>query len=64
MRSERISGVILILLSGVLLLLTSYGGTLEKQDVTAILLLLLLGLVALFAETPGRCKRAKHDHRA
>ena len=32
MRIERISGAILILLSGVLLLTAAYGGTPEEQD--------------------------------
>ena len=34
MRIERISGVILILLSGVLLLMAAYGGTPEDRDCT------------------------------
>ena len=46
MRIERISGAILILLSGVLLLTAAYGGTPEEQDATAILLTLPMGLVA------------------
>ena len=57
MRIERISGAILILLSGVLLLTAAYGGTPEEQDATAI-------LVALFTEIPERGKRTKRDYRA
>lgn len=64
MRIERISGAILILLSGVLLLMAAYGGTPEEQDATAILLTLPMGLVALFAEIPERGKHTKHDYRA
>jgi hypothetical protein len=64
MRIERISGAILILLSGVLLLMAAYGGTLEDRDATAILLTLPMGLVTLFAETPERGKRTKRDYRA
>lgn len=52
MRKERISGAILILLSGVLLLMAAYGGTPEDRDATAILLTLPMGLVALFTEIP------------
>ena len=51
MRIERISGAILILLSGVLLLMAAYGGT-------------PMGLVALFTEIPERGKRTKRDYRA
>ena len=57
MRKERISGAILILLSGVLLLMAAYGAT-------AILLTLPMGLVALFTEIPERGKRTKRDYRA
>ena len=69
MRIERISGAILILLSGVLLLMAAYGGapeggTPEDRDATAILLTLPMGLVALFAEIPERGKRTKRDYRA
>ena len=64
MRIERISGAILILLSGVLLLTAAYGGTPEEQDATAILLTLPMGLVALFAEIPECSKRTKRDYRA
>lgn len=56
MRIERISGAILILLSGVLLLMAAYGGTPEDRDATAILLTLPMGLVALFTEIPERGK--------
>ena len=63
MRIERISGAILILLSGVLLLMAAYGGP-EDRDATAILLTLPMGLVTLFAETPERGKRTKRDYRA
>ena len=45
MRKERISGAILILLSGVLLLMAAYGGTPEDRDATAILLTLPCGTV-------------------
>ena len=62
MRIERISGAILILLSGVLLLMAAYGGT--PEDATAILLTLPMGLVALFTEIPERGKRTKRDYRA
>ena len=62
MRIERISGAILILLSGVLLLMAAYGGTPEDRDATAILL--PMGLVALFTEIPERGKRTKQDYRA
>ena len=64
MRKERISGAILILLSGVLLLMAAYGGTPEDRDATAILLMLPMGLVALFTEIPERGKRTKQDYRA
>lgn len=60
MRIERISGAILILLSGVLLLMAAYG----DRDATAILLTLPMGLVALFTEIPERGKRTKRDYRA
>ena len=63
MRIERISGAILILLSGVLLLMAAYGGTPEERDATAILTL-PMGLVALFTEVPERGKRTKQDYRA
>lgn len=63
MRIERISGAILILLSGVLLLMAAYGGTPEDRDATAILLTLPMGLVALFTEIPERGKRTKRDYR-
>ena len=59
MRIERISGAILILLSGVLLLMAAYGGTPEDRDATAILLTLPMGLVALFTD-PG----ARQAHQA
>ena len=62
MRIERISGAILILLSGVLLLMAAYGGTPEDRDAT--LLTLPMGLVALFTEIPERGKRTKRDYRA
>lgn len=62
MRIERISGAILILLSGVLLLMAAYGGTPEDRDATAILLTLPMGLVALFTEIPERGKRTKRDY--
>ena len=62
MRIERISGAILILLSGVLM--AAYGGTPEDRDATAILLTLPMGLVALFTEIPERGKRTKRDYRA
>lgn len=55
MRIERISGAILILLSGV---------PPEDRDATAILLTLPMGLVALFTEIPERGKRTKRDYRA
>ena len=57
MRIERISGAILILLSGVLLLMAAYGGTPEDRDATALLLTLPMGLVTLF---PG----ARQAHQA
>lgn len=62
MRIERISGAILILLSGALLLMAAYGGTPEDRDATAILLTLPMGLVALFTEIPERSKRTKRDY--
>lgn len=64
MRIERISGAILILLSGALLLMAAYGGTPEDRDATAILLTLPMGLVTLFTEIPERGKRTKRDYRA
>ena len=64
MRKERISGAILILLSGVLLLMAAHGGTPEDRDATTILLTLPMGLVALFTEIPERGKRTKRDYRA
>ena len=64
MRIERISGAILILLSGVLLLMAAYGGTPEDRDATAILLTLPMGLVALFTEIPERGKRETTGRKA
>ena len=59
MRKERISGAILILLSGVLLLMAAYGGTPEDRDATAILLTLPRSRSAASApsETTGRKAR-------
>ena len=64
MRIERISGAILILLSGVLLLMAAYGGTPEDRDATAILLTLLICIESVFTEIPERGKRTKRDYRA
>ena len=55
MRIERISGAILILLSGALC---------KKPLLRRTPLTLPIGLVALFTEIPERGKRTKRDYRA
>lgn len=50
MKDQRIVGVALILICIITVILATQGTTVEEKDVTAVLLLLPLGLYALFGK--------------
>lgn len=51
MRKQRLMGLALVVISGMLLALASTGTTPEEQDATAVLLTLPLGLYMIFTKT-------------
>lgn len=51
MRKQRLMGLALVVISGILLALASTGTTPEDQDATAILMTLPLGLYMIFGKT-------------
>lgn len=51
MRKQRVMGLALVVISGLLLALASTGTTPEEQDATAVLLTLPLGLYMIFTKT-------------